>query len=144
MEKVIKRYENRKMYDTSQGSYVSLDDIKEMVRSGDTIKVVDNTNDEDITVQTLTQIVLEESKNGRNPFSSNMLHNVIRWSNNMFDEGFEQVKHRLDDLFPESIQDFLHGKSSKKDEFNQLKNRVEQLESSLQQMIHQKNDDKEN
>lgn len=141
-EKVIKRYENRKMYDTTEGSYVTLDDIKKMVRQGDTIKVIDNTNDDDITVQTLTQIVLEETKNGRNPFSSDLLHNAIRWSNEMLDEGFEQVKHRLDDLFPASVQDFLHGKSSQKDEFNQLKNRVEQLESSLQKMIQQKDSNK--
>jgi len=141
-EKIIKRYENRKMYDTTEGSYVTLDDIKKMVRQGNTIKVIDNTNDDDITVQTLTQIVLEETKNGRNPFSSNLLHNAIRWSNEMLDEGFEQVKHRLDDLFPESVQDFLHGKSSRRDEFKQLKNRVEQLEASLQKMIQQKDSNK--
>jgi len=137
MERLIKRYENRKMYDTEEGSYVSLDDIKSMVRDGETIKVIDNTNDDDLTVQVLTQIVLEETKDGRNPFSSDLLHNAIRWSNNVLDEGIEQVKHRLDDFVPKSIQNIINRTSSKEQEFKELRNRVEHLEHMLNTMTEQ-------
>jgi len=136
MDRLIKRYENRKMYDTTDGSYVSLDDIKKTIRNGETIKVIDNNSEEDITVHTLTQIVLEESKNGRNPFSSDLLHNAIRWSNNMIDEGIEHVKHQLDEFMPKSLHNFLNRRAEKTTDkdIDELHKRVEQLEESIKKL----------
>jgi polyhydroxyalkanoate synthesis repressor PhaR len=59
---IIKRYNNRKLYDTSAKQYVSLDDIAMMVRSGDEVKIIDHDSGDDITTLTLFQILFEEEK----------------------------------------------------------------------------------
>ena len=59
MTKIIKRYSNRKLYDTEQSTYITLDEIQEMVKSGDDIRIIDNKSKEDITNVTLAQIIFE-------------------------------------------------------------------------------------
>jgi polyhydroxyalkanoate synthesis repressor PhaR len=58
--KVIKRYTNRKLYDTVESRYVTLDEIAEMVKAGAEVKVIDNRTKEDLTSVTLAQIIFEE------------------------------------------------------------------------------------
>ncbi|RME16019.1 MAG: regulator for granula-associated protein [Bdellovibrio sp.] len=60
--KVIKRYQNRKLYDTQQSCYVTLDDIAKMIRSSEEVMVIDNKTKNDITAATLTQIIFESEK----------------------------------------------------------------------------------
>jgi len=60
--KVIKRYQNRKLYDTSDSCYVTLEDISEMIKQGEEVQIVDNTTKEDLTAVTLAQIIFEEQK----------------------------------------------------------------------------------
>jgi polyhydroxyalkanoate synthesis repressor PhaR len=60
--RTIKRYANRKLYDTRDSRYVTLDHIAAMVRAGDEVKVVDNTTRADLTTATLAQIIFEEEK----------------------------------------------------------------------------------
>ncbi len=60
--KVIKRYQNRKLYDTSDSCYVTLDDISDMIKQGEEVQIVDNTTKEDLTGVTLAQIIFEEQK----------------------------------------------------------------------------------
>src|SRR5262245_44073496 len=62
--RVIKRYANRKLYDTQRSRYVTLDQIAEMIRSGEDVKIVDNNSKDDLTALTLTQIIFEEEKKG--------------------------------------------------------------------------------
>jgi polyhydroxyalkanoate synthesis repressor PhaR len=59
---VIKKYGNRRLYDTSASRYVNLDDISAMVRNGTDVKVVDAGTGEDLTRLTLSQIIMEEAK----------------------------------------------------------------------------------
>ena len=59
---IIKKYENRRLYDTSASRYVNLDDLAEMVRQGIDLKVVDAKTGEDLTRVTLTQIITEDAK----------------------------------------------------------------------------------
>src|SRR5437588_11712271 len=61
---LIKKYANRKLYDTRASRYITLDEIAQLVRDGDEIKVVDRDNGHDLTHVTLSQIVLEEEKRG--------------------------------------------------------------------------------
>jgi polyhydroxyalkanoate synthesis repressor PhaR len=58
----IKRYNNRKLYDTSSKRYVNLDDIAEMVRAGEEVTVIDHNSADDITVLILFQTLFEEEK----------------------------------------------------------------------------------
>src|SRR5438477_8803921 len=60
--RTVKRYANRKLYDTGHSRYVTLDHIAAMVRAGDDVKVVDNTTRADLTTATLAQIIFEEEK----------------------------------------------------------------------------------
>jgi len=60
--KVIKRYTNRKLYDTVESRYVTLDEIAEMIKAGAEVKVVDNRTKDDLTAVTLAQIIFEEEK----------------------------------------------------------------------------------
>ena len=60
--KIIKRYTNRKLYDTQRSRYVTLDQIAEMIRDGQDVKIVDNTSKEDLTSVTLAQIIFEQEK----------------------------------------------------------------------------------
>src|SRR3954469_22922639 len=75
--KVIKRYTNRKLYDTVESRYVTLDEIADMVKQGVEVKIVDNRTKEDLTSVTLAQIVFEEEKKTtRMPLS--VLREIIR------------------------------------------------------------------
>lgn len=60
--KIIKRYQNRKLYDTQQSCYVTLDDIAKMIRANEEVMVIDNKTKNDITAATLTQIIFEAEK----------------------------------------------------------------------------------
>jgi polyhydroxyalkanoate synthesis repressor PhaR len=59
---VIKRYSNRKMYDTESKRYVTLDDLGEFIRQGEDVRVVDHVTGEDLTSVTLLQVIFEEEK----------------------------------------------------------------------------------
>jgi polyhydroxyalkanoate synthesis repressor PhaR len=75
--KVIKRYTNRKLYDTVESRYVTLDEIAEMVKQGAEVKIVDNRSKEDLTSVTLAQIIFEEEKK-KNRMPLSVLREIIR------------------------------------------------------------------
>jgi polyhydroxyalkanoate synthesis repressor PhaR len=62
--RVVKRYANRKLYDTRDSKYITLDRIAEFVRNGEDVRVVDNRSKADLTKTTLAQIIYEEQKSG--------------------------------------------------------------------------------
>lgn len=65
---IIKRYPNRKLYDTEAKSYVTLDQITQMIRNGSEVQVFDHETGEDLTNLTLTQIILEQEKKSASGF----------------------------------------------------------------------------
>lgn len=79
MAYVIKRYSNRKLYDTQESRYVTLDEIEEMIRTGKEIQVVDAGSGEDLTSVTLTQIILESERNHRATLPAAFLHQLIKY-----------------------------------------------------------------
>ena len=76
--KVIKRYQNRKLYDTQQSCYVTLEDIAKMIRNNEEVLVVDNKTKKDITSSTLTQIIFEAEKKAKNYISIETLREIIQ------------------------------------------------------------------
>ena len=74
---VVKKYANRRLYNTATSSYVTLDDLSKMVRAGEHFVVYDAKNGEDLTRSILTQIILEEDGKGRNLLPINFLRQVI-------------------------------------------------------------------
>jgi len=79
--RIIKRYANRKLYDTEHSRYVTLDQISEMIRNGDDVKIVDNKTKEDLTTVTLAQIIFEVGKEAAQlpPACRDAQHHPERW-----------------------------------------------------------------
>jgi polyhydroxyalkanoate synthesis repressor PhaR len=81
---LIKRYPNRKLYNTVEKEYINLQDIGTLVQSGVEVQVVENATGEDITAFTLTQIITGQEKVKRGLYSRSMLLDVIRDSSKAF------------------------------------------------------------
>jgi len=78
MAYVIKRYSNRKLYDTQESRYVTLEELEELIRAGKEISVVDVSTGEDLTSVTLAQIILENERNRRATLPTGFLHQLIK------------------------------------------------------------------
>ena len=76
---IIKKYANRRLYDTSSSSYVTLEHLSELVRSGKDFVVLDAKSGEDLTRSVLTQIIFEQENKGGNALPLNFLRQVIRF-----------------------------------------------------------------
>ncbi len=76
---IIKKYANRRLYNTATSAYVTLDDLAEMVKSGDDFIVKDAKTGEDITHSVLTQIIFEQEAKGENMLPVNFLRQIIRF-----------------------------------------------------------------
>jgi len=78
-ERVIKKYPNRRLYDTDTSSYITLTEIKQLVMSSESFVVRDAKSGEDLTRSILLQIILEEEANGSPMFTAPVLSNIIRF-----------------------------------------------------------------
>jgi len=142
MSRIIKRYENRKLYDTEDRRYISLEEIAELIRNGVEVQVIDNTNGEDITTQTLTQVIFEEGKKGRNPLSKDLLHSVIRLGSDFIDGGIQQMRQGLNVLTPNVLNKIFGAASAADSEaLKQLHEKVESLEAIIKALMSQKLED---
>jgi polyhydroxyalkanoate synthesis repressor PhaR len=93
--RIIKRYANRKLYDTEHSRYVTLDQISEMIRNGDDVKIVDNKTKEDLTTVTLAQIIFEEEKKQRSFLPLAAMRNIIQSGGAWFAEAQRRVQSIL-------------------------------------------------
>ncbi len=75
---VIKRYPNRKLYDTEAKKYITLDGIAQLIRQGEEVIVIDHTTDEDLTAVTLTQIIFEQEKKKGGFLPQSVLTELVR------------------------------------------------------------------
>ena len=78
-ERLIKKYPNRRLYDTQTSSYITLADVKQLVLGNEDFIVIDAKTEEDLTRSILLQIILEEESNGQPMFSSSALSQIIRY-----------------------------------------------------------------
>jgi polyhydroxyalkanoate synthesis repressor PhaR len=141
MARVIKRYGNRKLYDVAASEYVSLEQIAAIIRSGETVEVVDNVTGDDITAQTLTQVVLEEGKRGRGVLPSELLHDLLRRGGKVIESGVGQVKHGVEELVEGSIgriSRVLQGPQTR--ELKQLRAQLAQLEATLNRVLEEQDE----
>ena len=106
---VIKKYANRRLYNTDTSSYVTLDDLCEMVKAGSDFIVYDAKSGEDLTRQILTQIIFEQESRGQNLLPIGFLRSLIGF----YDDSIREVlPHYLDS----SMQSFM-GNQEKMREF---------------------------
>ncbi len=104
---VIKKYGNRRMYDTSTSRYINLEDIAELVRNGTDVKVVDAKTGADLTSITLAQIIMEHAKEEPGGFPLELLRQIIVAGNHA---GREVIMWYLKSAFDayHKIQGALH------------------------------------
>ena len=79
VQRVIKKYPNRRLYDTATSSYITLAEIRRLVIDNESFKVVDAKTAEDLTRNILLQIILEEEAGGSPMFTAPVLFNIIRF-----------------------------------------------------------------
>jgi polyhydroxyalkanoate synthesis repressor PhaR len=87
---LLKKYANRRLYDTNQSAYVTLSEVADMVKQGKIIKVVDAKTKENVTAFILTQILLEEARKKNALLPVPVLHLLIRYGDNLLGEFFEK------------------------------------------------------
>ncbi len=132
MIRLIKRYGggSRKLYDTEESRYVSLDEIAAWIRSGQELKVVDSGSDEDVTAQTLAQIIYEDHKKGNAFLPSTLLHDVIRRGSDAIAGSVEQVQATAGRVVRGAVEK-LTPTTGMQQELAVLRDRLADLEASL-------------
>src|SRR5258708_3048931 len=113
MIRLIKRYESRKLYDTEESRYVSLEEIASWVREGQEVRVIDNATGGDVTSQTLTQIILDEGRRGTSSLPSELLHELVRLGERAVHSGVEQGRNGADRLGQASIDRLPPGRRAR-------------------------------
>lgn len=89
----IKRYPNRKLYDTEAKRYVTLDEITQMIRKGNDVQVIDHESGDDLTTLTLTQIILEQEKKSTDGFlPRTLLTSLIRTGGDTLEQLLRSVQ----------------------------------------------------
>lgn len=78
-ERLIKKYPNRRLYDTAESRYVTLSEVKDLVMRGIAFKVIDSQSEEDITRAILLQIIMDQESGGQPLFTADMLSRFIRF-----------------------------------------------------------------
>lgn len=133
MIRVVKRYESRKLYDTEESRYVSLDEIAVWVRDGQEVQIIDNSSSQDVTAQTLAQIILDEGRNGRSSIPADVLRDLVRFGERTLTSGVEHVQQSMDKMVKASI-DRLGPVRQAREEMTRLRSRLEELEESLAEL----------
>lgn len=109
-EHIIKKYPNRRLYDTETSKYIKLTDLKDMIVAGACIKVIDSNTEEDLTRSILMQIITESENGGQPMFSSAMLQQIIRFYGSTLQGMFAQY-------LEESLQLFARQQNEMRDAF---------------------------
>src|SRR5512139_3903940 len=111
---IIKKYANRRLYNTRSSSYITLDDLSRMTREGVDFQVLDAKTGTDITHQILTQIIMEEESHGEQMLPISFLRQLISMYGNSMQammphyleatmENFQANQRKLQDVFKQSM-----------------------------------------
>ena len=143
MSRLIKRYGSRKLYDTAESRYVSLDEVAGFVRDGQDVQVVDNRSGDDVTAAILTQIISEEGRAGNGALSAGFLHDLLRVGEQAIkigetavEAGLQQARRNVDTLARRAVDKIRPAGplTDVRDEMDRLRLRLESLEATLNAM----------
>jgi polyhydroxyalkanoate synthesis repressor PhaR len=101
---VIKKYENRRLYDTTNSRYVNLDEVAAMLQNGDSVQVVDAATGEDITRLILTQIIVEDAKSPGSTFPLDVLRQMVIASGRASQESTLRYMKAMLDIYQNSYR----------------------------------------
>lgn len=132
---LIKRYQNRKLYDTHNSTYVTLDDISKMIKSGLDVQIVDNKNKEDLTAVTLAQIIFEEEKKKQSLLPLSALKRIIQ-------EGGESIKDFFEKTIDTGVSSISRAKEGAEKVIDRIKDELVPDDDGniLQEVIHRTQD----
>jgi polyhydroxyalkanoate synthesis repressor PhaR len=163
---VIKKYANRRLYDTSNSRYINLEDIAALVRNGKDLQVVDASTGDDLTRVTLTQIIVEDAKGGPSGLPLELLRQLIVASDRVGQEfimwylksafdAYQNVQSSLQTRLSElqtaalsplqTVKSFLQTSPSKKggeSELLELRRRLAELEAQQKTAARKKSPQK--
>ena len=139
--KIIKRYQNRKLYDTSDSCYVTLEDIGDMIKIGEEVQIIDNQTKEDLTAVTLAQIIFEEQKKKTNVQPLDTFRQIIQsggeiisdFVNKAVENGgreIQTVRKIVDENIRPAVE-HIRDLPSVQNEIKDLKSRLGDLEHKL-------------
>ena len=109
---ILKKYANRRLYDTEKSVYATLQQVADYIRDGRTVAILDAKTREDVTAFTLTQIILEEAKNKNALLPVPLLHMIICYGDNLLGEFFEKYLQQI-------FQNFITHKQAMDGQFQQ-------------------------
>lgn len=109
-EVLIKKYGNRRLYDTEKNSYIIIDQVAELIRAGKAVRVIDAKTKEDVTAFILTQILLDEAKKKNFLLPIPLLHLIIRYGDTVLEEFFDKYLQQI-------IRNYLDYKTTMDDQF---------------------------
>ncbi len=125
--KTIRRYPNRKLYDTETSRYITLEEIGAFLKAGGEVRVVDSKSGEDITGVTIAQVLVGEEKRSRSPFPGHRLTSLLQSSGEYLKEKLapvatireeaERTVQRLIQSETEEVREFLTGTSRAIEDF---------------------------
>ena len=128
---VIRKYGNRRLYNTSASRYLNLEELAELVRNGNDVQVVDAKTGEDLTRVTLTQIIVEDAKDQGGGLPLELLRQLIVASNKVAHEGFMWFKPALN-AFEGALQSSLRTASGALSPLQMMKNLVSTPDQSAE------------
>ena len=126
MTRTITRYGSRKLYDTHDRRYVSLDDLAVHVRAGEHLRVTDKATGLDVTAQTLALVVYEQARAGAEVITSELLHDVIR-------SGVGQLQQKVDHLVHAGV-DRMKPIQRAREEMQRLRAGIAGIEKTLREL----------
>jgi polyhydroxyalkanoate synthesis repressor PhaR len=158
---VIKKYENRRLYNTAESRYINLEEITALIRTGAEVKVLDAKTGDDLTRSTLTQIVMEQAKDQRGGLPLDLLRQIILATDHVqqqfltwylrnafetYHKVQENLQSRLTDVSAAAVAPFQKVRemiagalaSDADEEVQRLKTRVAELEQKLTQQSTEK------
>ena len=128
---VIKKYGNRRLYDTTNSQYINLEEVAQMVRDGREIQVVDAVTGEDLTRTVLTQIVVEQSKSDDSAFPLDVLRQMVAASGKATKDAALTYMRAVSDMYQNAYRTVAPKVEPPVPEVDALRKRLEELESTV-------------
>jgi polyhydroxyalkanoate synthesis repressor PhaR len=135
--RIIRKYGNRRLYDTTGKCYVNLDEIAQMIREGAEIQVVDAKSGEDLTRAILTQVIMEQTRARNGGLPLEILRELIALSDKAKHDVLEHYLRSALDTYrraqqvPGLVRNFFAPRPHDTSEVEELRRRVEELERRL-------------
>lgn len=130
---IIKKYENRRLYDTAASRYVNLDEVAQMVRDGADVQVIDAASGEDLTRVILTQIIMEDAKGRDSKLPLDMLRQMVMTSGATSQEALLKYMKMTTEMYQNAYRAFSPTTGTPPTEVEELRRRIDELEKMFTQ-----------